>query len=299
MIAVWTTQSFESNWQYFGQRAGIHYRAAIRWAERNNRGMRNGVMNGVMKEQMDEIRIRLVLLQEQGLLRASLARFLASVPEVDVIGECSSSSEALAMLAERPADLVLSDFDLGADAVATLISSARAAGYHGRFLLIAGATEADSVALAIKLGAAGIFLKSERPEQLVEAIRLVAGGGMWIDPSVVQLLATQCVERPGRYADPNTGKSLDDRQRRVILGILSGLTNRKIGKDMGLSEGTVKNIVQGLFSRTGVRTRSQLVRLALEGSLGSFGPAVGMNVSLSPAAGCGRSEDVAGIPAAR
>jgi DNA-binding NarL/FixJ family response regulator len=253
-----------------------------------------------MQEQADETRIRLVLLQEQGLLRASLARFLASVPELDVIGECGSPSEALAILAERSADLLVSDFDLGADSVATLISSARTAGYHGRFLLIAGATDADSVALAIKLGASGIFLKSEGPERLVEAIRLVAGGAMWMDPSVVQLLASHCVERPARYADPNTGRTLDDRQRRVILGILSGLTNRKIGKSMGLSEGTVKNILQGLFSRTGVRTRSQLVRLALEGSLGNFGPAGRGNAApQATIADDGRSEDVAGVPAVR
>lgn len=97
---------------------------------------------------------------------------------------------------------------------------------------------------------------------------------MWVDPSLIQLLADQYVERPARNPDPDPGGPLDERQRKVILGILSGLTNKRIGDEMGLSEGTIKNILQGLFIRTGVRTRSQLVRLALEGSMGDFSQVV-------------------------
>jgi DNA-binding NarL/FixJ family response regulator len=223
-----------------------------------------------MKGQPDVNRIRLVLLQDYVLLRASLARLLASDTRFDVVGECGSSSEALELISGRQADVVLSDLDLGGDAVTTLISAARAGGYQGRFLIIAGMADAESVALAIKCGASGIFLKSEAPERLVQAITFVANGSTWIDPSLIQLLAAQCVDRPTRPVVPSANGALDARQRKVLTGILGGLTNRKIGEVMGVSEGTVKNILQGLFSKTGVRKRSQLVRLALEGSLGKL-----------------------------
>jgi DNA-binding NarL/FixJ family response regulator len=147
-----------------------------------------------------------------------------------------------------------------------LISAANRLGFQGRFLIVADSADAKSSALAIKLGASGIFLKSEAPHRLVLAIKVVAGGGVWLDPRIVRLLADESV---GRLA-PSGGEianALTDRERRVLLGILGGLTNRKIGENLGVSESSVKTAVQQLFYRTGVRTRGQLVRVALEGSL--------------------------------
>jgi DNA-binding NarL/FixJ family response regulator len=93
---------------------------------------------------------------------------------------------------------------------------------------------ADQHSGSRRVGASGIFLKSEPPDRLVQAIRLVRDGGIWV----------------------------------VLMGIVGGLSNRKIGENMGLLESSVKNFVQHLFSKAGVRTRSQLVRAALEGLLG-------------------------------
>ena len=121
--------------------------------------------------------------------------------------------------------------------------------------------------MALKIGASGVFLKSEGPERLIQAIRLVSSGAIWVDQKIIEALANQCLSPPQR-ADQKP-RTLDDREQRVLLGILGGLTNRKIAEDMGISESAVKNILQALFTRTGVRTRSQLVRLALEGALGN------------------------------
>jgi DNA-binding NarL/FixJ family response regulator len=147
--------------------------------------------------------------------------------------------------------------------------AAREAGYNGRFLLIAGNADARSAALALKLGATGIFMKSDAPERLVHAIQLVATGELWVDSKVIQMLAEQLVDRYPQFEDPGVTGLLEERERNVLLGILGGLTNKKIGASMGLSESSVKNIVQRLFGRAGVKTRSQLVRVALEGSLGN------------------------------
>ena len=82
------------------------------------------------------------------------------------------------------------------------------------------------------------------------------------------MLAEQLADRYPQLQDPSVNGVLEERERNVLLGILGGLTNKKIGASMGLSESSVKNIVQRLFGRAGVKTRSQLVRVALEGSLG-------------------------------
>ncbi|MGO9257626.1 MAG: response regulator [Bryobacteraceae bacterium] len=222
-----------------------------------------------MEEQAEQGRIRLVLVDAQALFRASLSRFLATQPYLEVVGECGSAAEALEILAGFSVDIVLVDLDLRAEDGEALMSAARRAGYQGRFLVVAGTAGAKELADAIKLGASGIFLKSEAPERLVQAIRLVASGAVWVDQKAIQLLAEQLGDRPGRVADSRPANVLTEKEEKVLLGILGGLTNRKIGDSMGLSESTVKSVVQHLFVRAGVRTRSQLVRMALEGSLGA------------------------------
>lgn len=221
-----------------------------------------------MGEQPQPDRIRLILLDDHGLFRASLARFLGSVPGFEVVGECGTSVEALKVLNDSSADLVLLDFDLGSERGTEFICAARRAGYRGNFLVVAGIAEPKAVALALKDGASGIFLKSEAPERLVRAIQSVASGEVWIDPKVVQTLADRLVD-PYLQFDEKAASVLDDRERRVLLGILSGLTNKKIGENLGLSESSVKNSVQRLFDKAGVKKRGQLVRAALEGSLGA------------------------------
>ncbi len=213
-----------------------------------------------------EPRIRMMILDQFGLFRVSLSRLLGSEPGVEIAGECGTPAEALAVLADSKVDLVLVDLEQGID----FISATREAGYTGRFLVMSGTLDLCKSALALKLGASGIFLKSEAPSLLMHAIRLVAQGELWIDPKVVHSLATEVIERYPRLEAPMSGSSqLPERERRVLSGIVAGHSNRKIGAEMGLSESSVKNVVQRLFSRAGVKTRSQLVRLAVQGTLGS------------------------------
>ncbi len=106
-----------------------------------------------------------------------------------------------------------------------------------------------------------MFSKSEAPDRLVQAIRLVANGQVWVDEGVIQLLSNQYDQRSVSF--------LTGREQKVLLGIVGGLTNKNIAEEIGLSESSVKGIVQQLFYKAKVRRRSQLVRVALEGSLGT------------------------------
>jgi len=222
-----------------------------------------------VNEQTQESRIRLLLLDDQALFRESLSHLLASHRGVEVVGECGSAAEALEMLSAAPVDVVLLDPDHATEGGDGFMSAARRNGYQGRFLIVAGAADVKDLALAIKLGASGIFLKSEAPDSLVRAITLVANGAAWFDHRVIQLLANQSLERLLHMDRSNARNLLSEREGKVLLGILGGLTNRRIADGAGLSEGSVKATVQQLFLKTGVRTRSQLVRAVLEGSLGT------------------------------
>jgi len=211
--------------------------------------------------------IRVVLLDDHGLFRAILARFLASEPDVEIVSECDTSSEALETLSGSIVDVVLLDFDLGSERGSDFITAARKAGYRGHFLIVASAPDVNS-AVGLKLGASGVFLKSEAPDRLLRAIRLVADGDIWVDHRVIQMLADQVVTREPQSNGAGLNGALEEREHQVLRGILAGLTNKKIGDTLGLTESSVKNVVQRLFGKAGVKKRSQLVRVALEGSRG-------------------------------
>ncbi len=229
-----------------------------------------------MSEQVQDNRIRLVLLDDQALFRASLGRLLASQPGLEVAGERGDSAEAIEILSASKVNVVLLDFDHATRTGDGFMSAARRRGYQGRFLVIAGTADAGNAALAIRLGASGVFLKSEPPDRLLQAITLVANGAVWLDQTIIRRLAEQSVDRVDQLPFPDDRGSpslLTEREQKVLVGILGGLTNKKIGCKLGISEGSVKASVQQLFGKAGVRTRSRLVREALEGSLAMRVPA--------------------------
>jgi DNA-binding NarL/FixJ family response regulator len=102
---------------------------------------------------------------------------------------------------------------------------------------------------------------------------MVANGEAWVDQKVIQLLADRC---PG--FDLDWVGSLVEREQTVLYGVIDGLSNRKIGDKIGVTESTIKGVLQRLFSKTGVRTRTQLVRIALEASSRSH-PKAGIQAS--------------------
>jgi two-component system, NarL family, nitrate/nitrite response regulator NarL len=207
--------------------------------------------------------IRLLLLDDHILFREGLSRLLASEPDFVMAGNCGTQSEALEALARSGVDVVLLDFDLGEDHGSQFIGAARRAGYQGKFLMITAGMTATESSIALQLGASGVFLKHNSPGTLARAIRLVAAGEMWLDPKVIQLMADGVHHRE----DLNFRALLTEREQRVLRGIFEGLTNKEIAGQLGVSEGAVKATLQQLFQKTHVRTRSQLVRIALEGSL--------------------------------
>jgi DNA-binding NarL/FixJ family response regulator len=210
-------------------------------------------------------RIRLLLLDDHVLFREGLSRLLASEPDFEMVGNCGTSAEALDVLKGSPVDIVLLDFDLGDDHGSQFIAAARRAGYTGKILMVTAGMDAAESSIALQLGASGIFLKHNSPVTLAKAIRLVASGEIWMDQRVIHLMADGIHRREGQTFQ----KVLTEREQQVLRGIFEGLPNKEIAGRLGVSEGAVKATLQQLFQKTRVRTRSQLVRIALETSLGT------------------------------
>lgn len=209
-------------------------------------------------------RIRLLLVDDHILFREGLSRLLALEPDLEVVAGCGTSAEALDTLGGKPVDVVLLDYDLGEDHGSHFLSAARQAGYTGKVLMVTAGMTARESSNALHLGASGIFLKHNSPGTLAKAVRQIMSGEVWVDPKVIQLMADRLDQREDERASP----LLTEREQQVLRGIFEGLTNKEIGAQLGVTDGAVKATLQQLFQKTGVRTRSQLVRIALEGSLG-------------------------------
>ena len=207
-------------------------------------------------------RIRLLLVDDHPLFREGLNRLLASEPDFDMVAQAGTAAEGLQMLGRSDVDMVLLDFDLGPEHGNQFISSARQSGYAGKILIVTAGMNATQSSIALKLGASGIILKTSSPATLARAIRLVAHGEIWIDQKVIQLMADRALEGGPAHPSP----TLTEREDQVLQGVFEGLTNKEIGTKIGVSEDSVKATLKYLFRKTGAQTRSQLVRIALEGS---------------------------------
>ena len=210
---------------------------------------------------------RVLLVDDHALFREGLSRLLATESDFQLVAQCATSAEALLELAKHTVDLVLLDYDLGEEHGFEFIRKARAAGFTGRmFIVTAGMTDADSVR-ALGHGVCAIFLKTSPPDQLSQAIRKVMAGETWIDKHCIHALV-RAVDRSGQS---ESRRQLTERERDVLKGVFEGLSNKEVAASLNISEGSVKSALQQLFIKTGVRTRSQLVRVALEEYAGAWG----------------------------
>jgi DNA-binding NarL/FixJ family response regulator len=198
---------------------------------------------------------------DHGLFRESLSRLLQAEPELRIAGSCSNGPEALQLLATEPVDIVLLDYDLGDEHGLLFLDACKAQGHPCKVLMVtAGMSDGDTLR-ALERGASGIFLKHSPPGQLVEAIFKVMAGEMWLDSRAVRSVVAGA---SGKTEEQRGSQFLNRREGAVLKSVMEGLSNKEIAAQLEISETTVKWVMQQLFDKTGVRTRSQLVRIALE-----------------------------------
>ena len=205
-------------------------------------------------------RIALLLVDDHTLFRESVARLLEAEPDFQIVAHCASVAAALKIVAVSQVDIVLLDFDLGGGKGTEFLQQAEEAGFRGKVLIVtAGVSELEAGELMRK-GIAGIFMKHSAPVLLIESIRQVAMGRSWFEPDYLKTISSG-VNPPDAQKQR---KKLTERERQVLQYVFEGLANKEIADRLGLSESSVKASLQQLFTKTGVRTRSQLVRVAIE-----------------------------------
>ena len=204
--------------------------------------------------------IRILLLDDHALFRESVSRLLSVEPGFDVVTHCGTIEEALQVLRQKSIDLVLLDFDLGERDGREFLRLAREQGFNGKILLVTAGIDDGTVSELIRSGISGVFRKHDSASLLAQGIRDVMAGKVWLDQG--QLQTALRIESATPPSSPNRG--FTEREQQVLSFVFEGLANKEIASRVGVSESSVKSTLQQLFSKTGVRTRSQLVRIVLE-----------------------------------
>jgi DNA-binding NarL/FixJ family response regulator len=204
--------------------------------------------------------IRLLLIDDHALFRESVSRLLQAEPGFEVVAECSSGAEGMRIVESREVDIVLLDVDLGQESGADVLEALHTKCFKGKVLLVTAGVNENEVSSLIRKGISGIFLKHGSPALLVQGIRETMEGKALFEQDLLRR-AFESAQESNRL---QSRARLTERERRVLSYIFEGLANKQIGDRLQISESAVKASLQQLFAKTGVRTRSQLVRIALE-----------------------------------
>jgi DNA-binding NarL/FixJ family response regulator len=220
--------------------------------------------------------IRVLVADDQALLRGSFRVLVDSTPGLAVVGEAANGAEAVEQARREHPDVVLMDVRMpdldGIEATRLICGDPATAGVR---VLILTMFDLDSyVYAALRAGASGFLLKDAPPADLLAAIRVVAAGEALLAPTVTRRLIAEFARRPAPVS--RTLDGITDREREVLTLIARGLSNTEIATHLHLSQGTVKSHIGHLLSKLTARDRAQLVVIAYESGLVSapthFGP---------------------------
>jgi DNA-binding NarL/FixJ family response regulator len=203
--------------------------------------------------------INLLLLDDHAMFRQGLVRVLEKEPGLKVVAQCSTSGQALEVLGKSGASVVLLDVDLGPERALDFVTQAKKKGFEGQILVVTAGVSGQEAIQLVQAGVAGILHKQHSTEALCDAIRKVAAGEVCLEQEYLTSLF-RSVDRTRPAAQPR----LTDRDKTVLRFIFQGLTNKDISARLEISEGAVKASLRQLFDKLGVRTRAQLVKVALE-----------------------------------
>lgn len=218
--------------------------------------------------------IRVVLVDDDALVRTGLRLILGGSPDIDVVGEASDGVEAVSAVAEHGPDVVLMDIRMPRLDGIEATRRVRALDRAPRVIVLTTFDTDEMVLGALRAGASGFLLKSTRPERLVEAIRSVAAGEPMLSPSVTaQLISRVTSETPGATAQRAREEALarlaalTDREREVAVAIGRGASNAEIARSLYMGLPTVKTHVSRVLTKLGLDNRTQVALLVHDAGL--------------------------------
>ena len=214
--------------------------------------------------------IRVLLADDQTLVRAGFRGLLEHSDDIEVVGEAANGTEALAVARTSRPDIVLMDIRMpvmdGLEATRRIIADEQLSGTR---VIVLTTFELDEYVFeALRAGASGFLLKDIEPAELRQAVRVVAAGDALLSPSVTRRLIRQFVAQSGlRLIDPARLDVLTDREREVMVLVARGLSNQEIGQRLVMSPATAKTHVSRAMLKLNARDRAQLVVFAYQTGL--------------------------------
>lgn len=213
--------------------------------------------------------IRVAIADDQQLIRGGFRSLLESEPDIEVVGEAGTGTEAVALVTAQRPDVVLMDIRMpdgdGLWATEQIAANTALAGTH---IVIVTTFELDEyVGRAIRAGASGFLVKDTEPVELIRAVRVVAGGDALLSPGVTKRLLERLAVGLADEPDLSRLSVLTEREREILALVGQGLTNDEIGKHLFLSPLTAKTHVSRIMSKLPARDRVQLVVVAYETGL--------------------------------
>jgi DNA-binding NarL/FixJ family response regulator len=219
--------------------------------------------------------IRVLLADDQTLVRAAFAMLVESAPDMEVVGQAGTGREAVELARSARADLVVMDLRMpdldGIEATRLIASDEDLAGV--KVLVLTTYDTDEHVVEALRAGASGFLVKDTKPAELLDAIRTVAAGDALLSPGPTARLIARLLRSPSAPVPAGGPECLSDREREVLGLVARGLNNTEIAEALGLSPLTAKTHVSRIMGKLGARDRAQLVIVAYESGLVTPGTA--------------------------
>jgi DNA-binding NarL/FixJ family response regulator len=211
---------------------------------------------------------RIVLADDQPLVRAGFRMILEAEDDIDVAGEAGDGEEAVAVTRQLHPDVVLMDIQMPkVDGLEATRRIAQDASTDSRILILTTFERDDYVFEALRAGASGFMLKNAAPEDLVRAVRVVATGDALLDPAITRRVIQDYAQRAAPRKDHARLARLTEREREVLRLLATGKSNAELAAHLYLGEGTVKTHVSHVLGKLGLRDRVQAVVFAYETGL--------------------------------
>jgi len=209
--------------------------------------------------------IRVVLVDDHAIVRTGLKAVLGAAPEIEVVGEASGGAEAVALLARTPADVVVMDISMAdGDGITATRAITKGDADAPRVLVLTMHAEEAYLEAVLEAGASGYLMKSIADRELVQAVRAVARGEVFVQPSAARVLAQGARRREENATDRARFERLTDRERAVMQLIAEGYTAPEIGEQLAISPKTVDTYKQRVNDKLGLTHRADYVKLALK-----------------------------------